>query len=135
MIAIDVQTPPAIIELRDDAEAIARLRLYGDDCLLMGWTGDYKSDAPVAVFLDKADDFLVDRAQAVTILLEQTENEIADWGMKYVHGASRELAEFLSATCPALAQRFPEVLIADGDEPMTPEQFHTRMLSFIVKLY
>ena len=135
MIAIDVQTPPAIIELRADAEAIARLRLYGDDCVLMGWTGDYKRDAPVAVFLDKADGLLVDRAQAVTILLEQTENEVTDWRMKYVHGEPRELAEFLSVTCPALAQRFPETLNADGDEPTTPEQFHTRMLNFAAQLY
>lgn len=78
MAEVDIHTPPAIIELRDEAKAIARLRLYGDDCVLMGWTGDYRSEAPVAVFLQKADALVVDQAEAVTILLEQTQSEVSD---------------------------------------------------------
>ncbi len=134
MIEIDLHEPPAIIELRDDAKAIARLRLYGDDCVLMGWTGDYKSDAPVAALLAKAEVLNVDQARAVTILLEQTADEFDGWHQAYVQKDPMKLAEFLSISCPALAVRFPEVLVADGDEPTTPEQFHTRMLSFIVRL-
>lgn len=134
MIVIDVQTPPAIIELHDDAKAIARLRLYGDDCLLMGWAGDYKSDTVVAVFLEKASALSVDHAQAVTILLEQTQSEVADWRMENAQNDTTRLAEFLSVACPALAQRFPKALAADGDEPTTPEQFRAKMLNFRITL-
>jgi hypothetical protein len=134
MIEIDLQEPPAIIELRDDAKAIARLRLYGDDCVLMGWTGDYKSVAPVAAFLAKAEALNVPQARAVTVLLEQTDDESARWRLEYLQQDSTKLAEFLSVTCPALALRFPEVLVADGDEPTTPEQFNTRLLNFTIRL-
>ena len=51
----NLQEPPAIIELRRDAQAIARLGLYGDDCVMMGWTGDYRSSAPVVAFLAKSE--------------------------------------------------------------------------------
>jgi hypothetical protein len=33
-----------------------------------------------------------------------------------------------------LALRFREILVADGDEPTTPEQVHTRLLSFRIRL-
>ena len=134
MIEIDLQEPPAIVELRDDAKAIARLRLYGDDCVLMGWAGDYKSGAPVAAFLAKAEALNVDQAGAVRLLLEQTEDESARWRREYLQQDSMKLAGFLSVNCPALALRFREILVADGDEPTTPEQFHTRLLSFRIRL-
>jgi hypothetical protein len=134
MIEIDLQEPPAIIELRADAKAIAQLRLYGDDCVLMGWTGDYKSVAPVAAFLAKAEALDVDPPRAVTVLLEQTDEESAWWRQEYLQRDSSRLAEFLSVRCPALALRFPEVLVADGDEPTTPDQFNARLLSFVIRL-
>lgn len=102
------QQPPAIIALRDDARAIARLRLYGDDCVLMGWTGNYKSDAPVAVFLGKADVGNVSHSEAVAVLLEETQIAINERHVGYAQGISLELAAFLSVTCPELARRFPE---------------------------
>ena len=120
MIEIDLQEPPAIVELRDDAKAIAQLRLYGDDCVLMGWAGDYKSGAPVAAFLAKAEALNVDQAGAVRLLLEQTEDESARWRREYLQQDSMKLAGFLSVNCPALALRFGEILVADGDEPTTP---------------
>lgn len=134
MFEIAIQQPPVISVLGEDAKAIARLRVYGDDCVLMGWTGNYRSDAPVAVFLRKADDGGVSHTQALTVLLEETQSEFADWHIRYGQGASAQLAEFLSIACPDLARRFPEVLAADGDEPITPEQFHTKMLTFTIRL-
>jgi hypothetical protein len=134
MFEIAIQEPPAVSGLREEAKAIAQLRLYGDDCVLMGWTGNYRNDAPVAVFLSKADDASVSHPKAVTVLLEETQSEVADWRLKYGQGASPQLAEFLSATCPDLARRFPGVFVADGDEPITPEQFHAKMLTFTIRL-
>lgn len=134
MIEIALQEPLAIVELREDAEAIARLRLYGDDCVLMGWTGDFKSGAPVAAFLAKAEASNTDPAKAVKILLEQTDVEFDHWRLEYLDQDTMKLAEFLSITCPDLARRFPDVLVADGEEPKTPQHFHTRLLSFTVRL-
>lgn len=134
MFEIAIQQPPAISGIREDAKAVARLRVYGDDCVLMGWTGDYRSDAPVAVFLSKAEDGNISLTQAVTVLLEEMQSELDDWRMHYGQGASPQLADFLSATCPDLARRFPEMLVADGDEPITPEQFHAKMLTFTIRL-
>lgn len=134
MIQIDLQEPPAIVELRDDAKAVARLRLYRDDCVLMGWAGDHKSGAPVAAFLAKAEGLNTEPAEAVKILLEQTDEESELWRLEYLDHDTMKLAEFLSINCPVLALRFPEVLLSDGDEPKTPQQFHTRLLSFVIRL-
>ena len=134
MIEIDLHEPPAIVELRNDATAIARLRLYGDDCVLMGWTGAYKSDAPVSAFLTKAETLRVDRARAVTMLLEHADIELNHWHWTFASQNLEKLAEFLSVSCPELATRFPEVLVADGDVPTTPDQFHAKLLSFRVIL-
>lgn len=132
---IALQEPPAIVELREDAKAIAWLRLYGDDCVLMGWTGDYKSSAPVAVFLAKAEASNTDPANAVKILLEQTVEEFDHWRLEYLDQDTMKLAGFLSTTCPDLGRRFPDVLVADGDEPRTPQQFQMRLLSFMIRLF
>lgn len=88
----------------------------------------------MAVFLGRADEGGVPHPQAVTILLEETQGQLADWQMKYAGGAPENLAGFLSVTCPALADRFPDILVADGDEPVTPEQFQARMLTFTIRL-
>lgn len=135
MIEIELQEPPAIVELRNDAGAIARLRLYGDDCVLMGWTGEWKSDAPVTAFLAKGEALNVDLGRAVAILLEQAEYEMSAWRSGYIQNGSTNLAEFLSINCPALAAHFPATLVADGDEPTTAEQFHARMLRFTIRLH
>jgi hypothetical protein len=134
MIEINPQEPPAIIELHNDAQGIAQLRLYGDDCALMGWTGDYKSSAPVAAFLAKAEASNTDAAKAVEILLEQTSEAFYHWRLEFLEQDTMKLAEFLSITCPDLNQRFPDFLVADGDEPKTPQQFQMKLLSFVIRL-
>lgn len=133
MFDVDLPEPSAIVELREDARAIARLRLYGDDCVLMGWAGDYNSTVPVAAFLAKSEASNTDPAKAVTILLEQTGEESDLWRREYLDQDTMKLAEFLSITCPALAQSFPDILVANGQEPKTTQQFHEKLLSFMIK--
>lgn len=134
MMENNLPEPPAIIELRRDAEAIARLRLYGDDCAMMGWTGDYRSNSPVVAFLAKSEASNTSTIKAVEILLEQPSEAIYLWSVEFLKQDTMKLAEFLSTTCPDLAQRFPNILVADGDEPETPQQFHAKLLSFVIRV-
>ena len=134
MMETNPQEPPAIIELRRDAQAIAWLRLYGDDCAMVGWTGDYRSSAPVVAFLAKSEASNTNTIKAVEILLEQTSEANYHWSVEFLKQDAMKLAEFLSTTCPDLAKRFPNILVADGDEPVTPQQFHAKLLSFVIRV-
>lgn len=134
MMETNPQEPPAVIELRRDAQAIALLRLYGDDCAMMGWTGDYRSSVPVVAFLAKSEASNTTTIKAVEILLEQTSEVNYRWSVEFFKQDAMKLAEFLSTTCPDLAKRFPNVLVADGDAPETPQQFHAKLLSFVIRV-